>query len=383
MERVNLDWASAWPLRPEAATALTDAWAVAHADPDRSHREGRATRELLDAATGAVTGRLAADDVIWTSGGTESIHLAIHGTVRSAIERGDPRRHLVATAVEHSAVLRAVEASDQLLGTTSTIVEVDRSGAVDPERLRAALTDQTLLVNVQHANHEVGTLQDTHAIANACRAVGAMLHVDACQTVGQLGVTLAQLGADLVSASAGKFGGPAGVGMLAVSERARLAPILAGDDRQRGRRAGRLDVPSVAAAAVALEVAATAIDAERPPREGARRHLRSALERELEDVQVHGPLGESHPGIVSFSCLYVHGAALVDELDRAGFAAHSGSSCARDSNVPSHVLEAMEALTHGHVRASFGPTIELSDIDRFVDVLSEVVPRLRATTGRR
>jgi cysteine desulfurase len=285
--------------------------------------------------------------------------------------------------VEHSAVLRAVEASDRFFGTTTTIVGVDRAGAVDPDRLRAALTDQTLLVNIQHANHDVGTLQDTHAVSVACQQVGAMLHVDACQTVGQLGLTLPQLGADMLSASAGKFGGPAGTGFLALSERARVTPILQGDDRQRGRRSGRLGVPTVAAAAVALEVAAANMDAERSPREAARRHLRTALERNLEDVQVHGPLGDSHPGIVSFSCLYVQGAALVDELDQAGFATHSGSSCARDSNVPSHVLEAMEALTHGHLRASFGPSIELSDIDRFVDVLADLVPRLRAATRRR
>lgn len=327
--------------------------------------------------------RLVADDIVWTSGGTESIHLAVHGAVRSAIERGDPRRHLVASAVEHSAVLRAVEASDRFLGTSTTIVGVDRSGAVDPERIRAAISDQTLLVNVQHANHEVGTIQDTHAVAMACQQVGALLHVDACQTVGQLGVTLAQLGADLVSASAGKFGGPAGVGFLGLSQRARVTAILGGDDRQHGRRAGRLDVPSLAAAAVALEVATENMDAERSPREAARRHLRAVLERELDDVQVHGPLGDTHPGIVSFSCLYVHGAALVDELDRAGFATHSGSSCARDSNVPSHVLEAMEVLTHGHLRASFGPAIEIADIDRFVDVLADIVPRMRAATGRR
>lgn len=382
MDRCNFDWASGWPLRPAAEQALSDARAVAAGDAARAYTEARAARDLLASSTDSVARRLAAHQVTWTSGGTEAIHLAVLGTVRAAVLRGDARRGLVVSAVEHSAVLRAAELAAELFDARLTVVDVDTAGAVDPDAVASVVDEATLLVNVQHANHEVGTIQDTHAISASCRDVGALLHVDACQTVGQLGVTLPQLGADLVSASAGKFGGPTGVGFLAAGERSRLAPLLTGDDRQGSRRAGRLDVPALAATAVALEIAADTMETDHSRRENARRRLRELLPQRIEDVQVHGRLADSHPGIVSFSCLYVHGSALVDELDQAGFAVHSGSSCARDSNVPSHVLEAMQALTHGHVRASFGPSVAVADVDRFVDVLAEVVPRLRATTRR-
>ena len=383
MNRTNFDWASGWPLRPEAIEAMADARPIAGGDPARAYAEGRAARDLLESSTATVANRLGAATVTWNSGGTEAIHLAVLGAVRAAVRAGDPRRNLVVSAVEHSAVLRAANLAAELFGVRVDTVPVDTAGAVDPDDVAARVDEDTLLVNVQHANHEVGTLQHTHAIAVECRDAGALLHVDACQTVGQLGVTLAQLGADLVTASAHKFGGPTGVGLLAAGERARVAPLLEGDDRQGARRAGRLDVPSIAGAAVALEVGARTMEADRSRREVVRRTLREQLPQRIEDVQVHGRLAESHPGIVSFSCLYVHGSALVDELDRAGFAVHSGSSCARDSNVPSHVLEAMGALTHGHVRASVGPDASPEDAERFVDVLAEVVPRLRALTRRR
>lgn len=378
-DRLYLDVASAWPLRPEAARAVQDAEAVAWADPARGHREGRAARELLDQATATVAHRLGAapDGVVWTASGTEAIHLAVLGAARAAARRGDDRRHVVASAVEHSAVLRACERLRDQHGYDLTVVGVDRAGLVDPADVAAALRPDTLAVHVQHANHEVGTLQLTHEIGAACRDRGALLHVDACQTVGQLGVTMAQLGADLVSASAAKFGGPRGVGMLLIGERGRVDALLEGDDHQRRRRAGMPDVPAVAGAAVALEVATAGLDADRSAREVVRRRLRKELPAAIPDVEVHGPLADAHPGIVAISALYVDGEALVQALDDRGIAAHSGSSCASTSGEPSHVLVAMQALTHGHVRLSFGPGVDDADVDRIVATVAEVVSELR------
>ncbi len=361
---------------------MRDAEPIAGADPSRRHAEGRAAAQLLDNATATVQRRLGADDVTWTSGGTEAIHLAILGAARAAERRGERRRHVVASAVEHSAVLRACERLRDEHGFDLTVVGVDGSGTVDGAAMAAAIRDDTLLVNLQHANHEVGAFQPTHAASLVCRERGALLHIDACQTVGQLGVTLEQVGADLLSASAGKFGGPAGVGFLALGPRARIDALLLGDERQRRRRAGRLGVPQVAGAAVALEVAAANLDTERSARELVRRRMRERL-AELDDVAIHGPLADAHPGIVACSALYVEGEALLVALDDAGVAAHSGSSCATTSGEPSHVLVAMEALTHGHVRASFDPSITTSDADRFVDTLAGAVERLRATAGVR
>lgn len=379
MTRVYLDHASAWPLRPEAAVALADAQAIAWADPSRPHAEARASADLLARSCETVASTLVgrADDVVWTSSGTEAVALAVAGTALAARRRGDPRRHLVVSAVEHSSVLRTAERLTSEHGFHLTTVPVDRAGRVDPDQVAAALTANTLAVHLQHANHEVGTIQPTHQVATACRAHGdVLLHVDACQTVGQVGVTLDQLGADVLTASGAKFGGARGTGFVVLGPRARLAPILEGDDRQRHRRAGGLDVPGIAATAVALHVATQAMAGEHSTREALRRRLRAGFEQ-VDDVDLHGPLGDTHPGIVAASALYVDGEALVADLDRRGFAVHSGSSCASTSGEPSHVLVAMGGLTHGHVRVSVGPETTEQDVDDFLAQWTEAVASLR------
>ncbi|MGH3443716.1 MAG: cysteine desulfurase family protein [Nitriliruptorales bacterium] len=381
--RVYLDYASAWPLRPEAARAQRDAGEIAWADPSRRHSEARAARDLLDRSSATVAEVLGAPEggIVWTSSGTESIHLAVLGSLRAAIVRGDPRRHLVASAVEHSSVLRAVDRACDELGATSTVVAVDRSGIVDAEEVVAAIRSDTLAVHLQHANHEVGAIQPTHEVGASCRERGVLLHVDACQSVGQLGVTLDQVGADLLSASSAKLGGPRGVGLLAVGPRGRIAALLVGDERQRRRRSGMEDVAGIAGCAVAVRMAADRLDAERSHRELLRRRLRERLPETVPDVEVHGPLADAHPGIVAASALYVDGEALVAALDDRGFAVHSGSSCATTSGLPSHVLVAMEALTHGHVRVSVGPETTVEEIDAFLDAYGEAVEELRRTAG--
>jgi cysteine desulfurase len=382
--RTYLDHAALWPLRPEAATAWHDAVAVATGDPARPHAEGRASAELLERATTATAEAVGAtgDALTWTSGGTEAVHLAVLGTARADVLAGGTRRHLVVGAVEHSAVLAAADRLRRDHGFTVDVVGVDRSGAVDPDEVADLVDGRTLAVHLQHANHEVGALQPVVEVGRRCREAGALLHVDACQTVGQLGLTVGDLGADLLTASAAKFGGPRGVGFVAQGPRGQLVAVQEGDDRQRRRRAGPVDVPSVAAAAVALQVALGGMQAEHSARELVRRHLRSGLEANVPDVEVHGPLADAHPGIVAASALYVDGEALVRELDARGFAVHSGSSCASSTGEPSHVLVAMGALTHGHVRVSVGPDTTREDADRFLTAYAEVVAHLRGRVGR-
>jgi cysteine desulfurase len=383
--RRYLDHASVWPLRPEARQAWIDASSVVEGDPSRQHREGRGARDLLDRATLTVASAIGADErgLVWTSGGTEAVHLATLGAARAAERRGDRRRHLVVSAVEHSSVLRAAERLRDEHGYELEVIGVDGAGLVDPQQVVAAIRHDTLTVHVQHANHEVGAIQLTHEVATRCRERGALLHVDACQTVGQLGVTLEQLGADLLSASAAKFGGPRGTGFLALGPRGRVAPLLEGDERQRRRRAGLEDVPSFASAAVALEVARANLQAERSSRELVRRHLRQRLPEVVDDVAVHGPLADAHPGIVAASALYVDGEGLVSALDEAGFAVHSGSSCASTSGAPSHVLLAMGVLTHGHVRISIGPETTVDDAEDLLEAYAAAVRSLRTTAGMR
>jgi cysteine desulfurase len=382
--RVYLDHASCWPLRPEARRAWLDVHELSLGDPARQHAEGRAARDLIDRATETASAELGVGerDLVWTSGGTEAVHLAVLGSARAAERRGDRRRHVITSAVEHSSVLRACERLRDTHGYELDVVGVDGAGLVDPDEIAAYLRDDTLAVHLQHANHEVGAIQPTHEVARACRDRGALLHVDACQTVGQLGVTAAQLGADLLTASAAKFGGARGTGILALGPRGRVDALLEGDDRQHRRRSGLEDVAGIAASAVALRVAASRRGTDRSARELVRRHLRDRLAARVEDVAVHGPLADAHPGIVAISALYVDGEALVTELDAAGFAVHSGSSCATTSGEPSHVLVAMGALTHGHVRISIGPETTLEHAEDLVEAYADIVGRLRRDVGR-
>ncbi len=348
------------------------------ADPTRRHREGRAARDLLEQARGVVAGTLggSADRCLFTSGGTEAVHLAIRGAARA--NRTRPAR-VISAAVEHSAVLAASDES----GLEHVRVPVDRVGRIDVDALREALRSGALLVNLQHANHEVGTVQPVREAAALCREADALLHVDACQTVGRLPVSLDDLGADLLSWSAAKFGGGRGCGGVLWSPRARLAGLLTGDEREHRRRSGLEHLPGIVAAAETLlqlrpNDPSGPAAAEVARADTLRRRLRERLTQTVDDLEVHGPEDGALPHLVAASALYVEGQALVDGLDRAGFAVHSGSSCATTSGEPSHVLVAMHALTHGHIRASWGPDTTAAELEAFATAVADVVGQLRA-----
>jgi len=372
-----LDHASATPWHPAALATYQQVAGSLIADPTRRHAAGRRARDLLESARGAIAGMFGAppDRIVMTSGGTEAIHLAVLGGV--AANRTRPRR-IVSSAVEHSAVLAAADAS----GYACAQVAVDRLGRVDLDGLRSELGKGAALVNLMHANHEVGTLQPVAEVAALCREHDALLHVDACQTAGRLPVDLGGLGADYLSVSAAKFGGGRGTGALLLSPRARLRPLLAGDERERRRRAGLEHLPGIAAMAEALLQLAPN-DPYGPAARAAsnadalRRQLRERLPAAVDDVAVHGPDDGAAPHIVAVSALYCDGEALVSALDAAGYAVHSGSSCATTSGEPSHVLVAMGALTHGHVRVSLGAETTPEDVDGFVGAFATAVAKLR------
>lgn len=380
-DRVYLDHASAAPLHPAALAALEQVSRRLPGDPARRHAEGRAARDLLESARAAVAGAVGGspERLAFTSGGTEAVHLAVRGA--AVANRTRPRR-ILSSAVEHSAVLAAADAA----ACEHVRIPVDPDGRVRLDALADALAPGALLVSLQHANHETGTCQPVAEAAALCRDADALLHVDACQTVGRLAADVAGLGADFLAISAAKFGGGRGVGALAWSPRARFRALLTGDEREGRRRAGLEHLPGIAGMAETL-LQQRPDDPEGPAASEAarcdrlRRRLRARLSA-LDEVQVHGPAEETLPHVVAASALYVDGEALVMELDRAGFAVHSGSSCASTSGQPSHVLVAMGALTHGHVRASWGPGVSEDDIDAFADAFAAAVHRLRAPVGR-
>jgi cysteine desulfurase len=285
--------------------------------------------------------------------------------------------HLVASAVEHSSVLNAADWLHRVTGTAVTITGVDSLGRADvAEFATAAQRDRTLLACLQSANHEVGTIQPVAEAADECARVGVPLLVDAGASAGRLPVPA---GWSLLTASARKWGGPAGVGVLAVRRTTRWREPFPPDDREGRRVPGFPNVPEILAAAASL----TAMSEERGAVDGALRALvariRAAVPWRVPDSVVHGDPDTRLPHIVTFSCLYVDGEALVTELDRAGFSVSSGSACVADTRQPSHVLAAMGAMTHGNVRVSLPRTASEPAVSAFLDALPPIVARIRET----
>ncbi|MFF4237007.1 cysteine desulfurase family protein [Actinomadura geliboluensis] len=368
------DAASTEAPHPAARAALLEALDAGWADPARLYGPARATRLLLDRARARVADVLGArpDEVSFTSSGTQAVHLAVLGGLQARRRVG---RHLVVSAVEHSSVLHAAEAHEHGGGEV-TVVGVDRAGRVDPAEFGAALRPDTALACLQSANHEVGTVQPVAEAAQACRAARVPLFVDAAQSLGRADVPA---GWSFLAGSAHKWGGPAGVGVLAVRKGTRWRSPLPDDEREGRRVPGFENVPAIAAAAAALEAYRADMAADAPRVSALVDRIRAEVARSVPDVEVVGDPVRRLPHLVTFSCLYVEGEALLTELDRLGFAVSSGSSCTADTLRPSHVLEAMGVLTHGNVRVSLPRGVAAADVDRFLGVLPAAVARLRET----
>ena len=361
-----LDTASGEPLHPAARALLEQALEHGYADPRRLHRPARQARVLLDNAREATAEALGvrADEVTFTPSGTHAVHLGVLGLLAGQARAGD---QLAATAVEHSAVMHAGQWHAARGGRFETWPVDDLGRTLGPP------ADATV-VCVQSANHEVGTLQPVAAVAEA---TGVPLFMDACASAGRLPLPG---GWSAAAASAHKWGGPAGVGLLLVRKGARWRNPFPGDDRVDERSTGMENVPAALAAAAALQ----AVVAERD--EINRRHtalvdrLREGVGK-IADTQVVGDPVNRLPHLVTFSFLYVDGEAIVTELDRRGFAVASGSACTASTLEPSHVLAAMGALTHGNVRVSLGRDTTEADVDRLLAALPEVVSDIRADAG--
>ncbi|MCT9930085.1 aminotransferase class V-fold PLP-dependent enzyme [Planotetraspora sp. A-T 1434] len=372
-----LDAASTEPLHPAARDALMAALDAGWADPARLYGTARRAQMLLEQARAEVADVLGArpDEVAFTSSGTQAVHLGVLGALQGRRRVG---RHLVASAVEHSSVLQAAAVHERDGGEVE-IVGVGRTGQADAGAFAEAVSRPgTALACLQSANHEVGTLQPVEEAAEACQAAGVPLLVDAAQSAGRLPIPR---GWSVLTASAHKWGGPAGVGVLAIRKGIRWRSPYPEDERERRRVPGFENVPAIVAAAAALRARAAEEAAEGPRMSALVDRIRAEVPRLVPDVEVIGDPVRRLPHIVTFSCLYVEGEALLTELDKAGFAISSGSSCTASTLRPSHVLEAMGVLTHGNVRVSLPRGVSEGDIDRFLAVLPDIVRRIRSSLG--
>jgi cysteine desulfurase len=370
------DAASAAPLHPVARQALQASLDEGWADPARLYREGRRARLLLDAAREAAAEAVGCrpDELVFTPSGTRAVHSGIAGALAGRRRSG---RHLIVSAVEHSSVLHAAE-THEAGGGTVTRVPVRRTGEVEAAEYAAELRDDTALAVLQSANHEVGTEQPVAEVAAACRAAGVPLLVDAAQSLGW-----GPVAGDwsLLTASAHKWGGPSGVGLLVVRKGVRFAPQGPTDERESGRAAGFENIPAIVAAAASLRAVRAEAAAEAVRLRELTERIRVRVPALVPDVEVVGEPERRLPGIVTFSCLYVDGEALLHELDREGFSVSSGSSCTSSTLTPSHVLKAMGVLSEGNVRVSLPPGTPEEDVRRFLEVLPVAVAGVREKLG--
>ena len=377
--RIYLDHNATTPVDPRVADAMNDAVRGCFGNASSVHTFGQTAKAALDDARSAVAGLLGAqpNDVIFTGSGTEADNLAIRGVAEAALPAG--RRHLIASAIEHEAVLNTLKALSKH-DWTSTLLPAGPSGIVDPADLEAAITDRTAMVSIMHANNEIGTLQPVAKLAAIAHRHGALFHTDAVQTAGKLPIDVAALGVDLLSISAHKFNGPKGVGALWIRRGQRLVAPMTGGRQERNRRAGTENVPSIVGLGVAAGLAAGKLAAE-AARLGA---LRDGLEKGLLDrvpgSTVNGG-GERVPNTTNISFPGVEAEALLIALDLEGIAVSTGSACSSGTLEPSHVLRAM-GLTpqraQSSIRFSLGLGNTDADVERVLDVLPPLVAKLRA-----
>ncbi len=373
--RTYLDHSSATPLDERARAALLEAL-DAFGDPLRVHGDGLTARRLLDDARATVADAIGAqpDEIVFTSGGTEAVALAIWGGVRPIRELG---RRIVTTTVEHPAV-GGVLTTLETDGFESVLVPVDERGVVDLDAFAAEVRRPgTLLASVQHANHEVGTIQPIAEAARLSREAGVLFHTDACQTVGRLPLDAVALDADLLSLSGHKFGGPAGVGALYVRRGVPVAAYPCGDDRERRRRSGMENVPGVAAMAAALAARLEDMGDQAARQWALTDHLRSGIVERVRGARVHGHPTQRVPHLVCFSVAGVDAEILSMALDDRGFRIAAGSNCSGAAGEASSVLEQMGSTATTSFRIGVGPETTVGDADRLLATLPPLVAELR------
>jgi len=385
--RVYFDYNATSPLAPEVVEGVAMATRDLFGNASSVHHFGQQAKAALDEARSAVAAMLNGDpsEVVFTSGGTESDNFAIRGIAAlHDIVPAQGRRRLIATAIEHEAVLNTLKALERR-GWKTTLLPVDHSGIVSVDRLREAISDDTALVSVMHANNEIGTIQPIAELAAVAHGQGALFHTDAVQSVGKIPVDVRALGVDLVSLSAHKFNGPKGAGALWIKRGTRMQAILTGGKHERNRRAGTENVPALVGLGIASRLAMTKIEPEGRRVAALRDRLEEGILRAVPGTTVNGSPNRRVPNTTNISFDRVEAESLLIALDLEGIAVSTGSACSSGTLEPSHVLRAMGLPAHrtqNSLRFSLGMFSTEGEVDHVVDVLPRLVNKLRALTRK-
>ncbi|MBC7326291.1 MAG: cysteine desulfurase NifS [Moorella sp. (in: Bacteria)] len=380
MRRVYLDHSATTPVRPEVLEAMLPFLKEdAFGNPSTIYSYGRAAKKALDEAREKVANLIGArpEEIFFTSGGTEADNLALIGTADANKKKG---RHIITSSIEHHAVLHTAQ---YLLrqGFKVTFLPVTPEGLVRVEDVEEAITDETILISIMHVNNEVGTIQPIREIGHLARERGIIFHTDAVQSVGKLPVNVDELNVDLLSASGHKIYGPKGIGCLYIRKGTKINPLLHGGAQERKRRPGTENMPGIVGFGRAAELAAQELDSEMARLKALRDRLIDGMMSRIEDVQLNGDREKRVATNANFSFLYVEGESLLLSLDMKGICASSGSACTSGSLDPSHVLLAMgipHEVAHGSVRMTLGRDNTKEDIDYVLEVMPEIVERLRS-----
>jgi cysteine desulfurase len=386
--RVYFDYNATAPLAPAVAAAVAQITNDVFGNASSVHHFGQEAKAVLDEARSAVAGLIHGDpsEIVFTSGGTEADNFAIRGTVGvyDGLETTTAKRHLIASAIEHEAVLNTLKALARR-GWRPTLLPVDHTGIVSADRLREAITADTALVSVMHANNEIGTIQPIAELAAVAHAHGALVHTDAVQSVGKIPVDVRALDVDLLSLSAHKFNGPKGAGALWIKRGTRLQAILTGGKHERNRRAGTENVPAIAGLGVAATLAAGKLSSEAVRLAALRDRLEDGIVRAVPGTAVNGERQARVPNTTNISFDRVEAESLLIALDLEGIAVSTGSACSSGTLEPSHVLRAMGLPTHrtqNSLRFSLGMFSTEEEVDRVIDVLPRLVEKLRGLTRK-
>lgn len=381
MKRVYLDNAATAPTRPEVVEAMLPYFSEHFGNPSSVHSHGRDASKGVTEAREHVARLLGAADpaeIIFTSGGTESDNLAIIGT---ALARRDKGNHIITTQIEHHAVLHTCEYLEKYFGCEVTYLPVDEFGMVNPEDVRKAITDKTILITIMFANNEIGTIQPVAEIGAIARERGVLFHTDAVQAVGSLPINVEQMKIDMLSLSAHKFNGPKGIGALYVRRGIKLVPHMHGGAQERKRRGSTHNTTGIIGLGKAAELSLADMDEKREKLTKMRDRLIGEIERKIPEVVLNGHRTERLPNNVNFSFKFIEGESLLLNLDLKGVSASSGSACTSGSLDPSHVLLAIgrsHEVAHGSLRMSLGIYNTDEELNYVMQILPEIVEKLRA-----
>jgi len=379
MRRIYLDYAATTPTHPEVVKAMLPYFTEAFGNPSSIYSCGQQAKGAIEESRTKIADLIGARDeeIVFTSGGTEADNFAIKGVASTRDTRGN---HIITSPIEHHAVIETCKFLGRR-GFSITHLPVDEYGLVDPDDIKKAITDKTILISVMHANNEIGTIEPIAEIGKIAREAGIYFHTDAVQTAGHIPINVDELGVDLLSISAHKLYGPKGVGALYIRKGTKLVSLVHGGEQERGRRAGTYNAPGIIGFGRAVELAQQEMNQEAERLTPLRDKLINGLLERIDHTRLNGHPQKRLPNNVNISVDFVEGESMCLGLDLAGICASTGSACASSTLEPSHVLLVTglsPERAYGSLRFTLGKWTTEEEIDQVLEVLPPLVAKLRA-----